>query len=166
MYSLNAPVPGRVSALASELFPQLVVFESIRERHSLLLKRLGDDEFSHLTERVRRELRGAPAVEAQITGIDYFEHPPRGSAPVVYLVVESPGLQQLHSQLVDRFGAIEGLEGEDYTMHVTLARGGGDVAAARRLADREIEPITWTISELRLWDAVHGEAAARISLPA
>lgn len=166
MYSLNAPVPGRVSALTAELFPHLVGFESIRERHSLLLKRLGDEEFTHLAERVRRELRGAPTVEARVTGIDYFEDPPRGSRPVVYLAVESPGLDRLHRRLVDRFGAVEGLEGDEYTMHVTLARGGGDVDAARALAAREIEPITWTITELRLWDAVHGETAGTISLPA
>jgi len=166
VYSLNAPVPGRVAALAADLFPELVGFESIREEHSVLLKRLGDDEFSHLAERVRQELRGAPAVEARITGIDYFESPPRGSSPVVYLTVESPGLQQLHERLVDAFGAIDGLEGENYVMHVTLARGGGDIEAARALVEREIEPITWTITELRLWDAKHGEAARTIPLPA
>lgn len=166
MYSLNAPVPGRVAALAADLFPQLVGFESIREQHSVLLKRLGDDEFTHLAERVRRELQGAPTVEARITGIDYFEQPPRGSSPVVYLTVESPGLARLHDQLVEEFGVIDGLEGEDFTMHVTLARGGGDVAAARALAEREIEPITWTITELRLWDAINEEAARTISLPA
>lgn len=166
MYSLNAPVPGRVGALAADLFPHLVGFESIREDHSILLKRLGDDEFGHLAERVRQELRGAPAVEARITGIDYFESPPRGSSPVVYLVVESPGLEQLHDRLVDAFGAIDGLEGDEYVGHVTLARGGGDVEAARALAEREIEPITWTITELRLWDARYGEAARTIPLPA
>ena len=166
MYSLNAPVPGRVAALAGELFPELVGFESVREDHSILLKRLGDDEFSHLAERVRRELQGAPAVEARITGIDYFATPPRGSSPVVYLTVESPGLLRLHEQLVDAFGAIDGLEGEDYVKHVTLARGSGNVDAARSLAEREVEPITWTIRELRLWDAKHGEAARTIRLPA
>ncbi|MFC6728781.1 2'-5' RNA ligase family protein, partial [Natronoarchaeum mannanilyticum] len=110
-------------------------------------------------------LAGAPAAEARISEVDVFENPPNGAAPVVYLGVESPGLDLAHRTLVDELGAIKGLEGPDYTMHVTLARG-GDPEAARRLAEREIEPIEWTVSELEFWDASRAEVVRSVSLPA
>ena len=166
MYSVNVPVPGRVREVADECYPALQAFETIRDEHTLLLKRLGDDApVSRLQREVREALRGAPAVEARITGIDSFADPPLGAAPVVYLAVESPGLERLHERLVEAFGAVEGLEGPDYVPHVTLARG-GDEAAARRLAERSIDPVTWTVSELEFWDGRHRLPVSRLSLPA
>ena len=166
MYSVNVPVPGRVRTLANELYPELVGFESVRDDHSCLLKRLGDaDHVAQLQHRTHRALEGAPAVEARITGIDYFEDPPLGSAPVVYLAVESPGLEAIHRDLLEAFDAVEGLEGGDYVPHVTLARG-GDAATARRLADRDVEPITWTVSELEFYDGSYRLPVSRVSLPA
>jgi len=169
VFSLNAPVPGRVSALASRLHPELMGFDSIRERHSILVKRLGDGAdvggYHRLAEQARRSLAGAPAVEARISEIGLFEDPPNGAAPVVYLAVESPGLDRIHRTLVDDLGAIKGLEGPDYTMHVTLARG-GNLEAARRLVERDIEPIEWTVSELEFWDASRAEVVRTVSLPA
>ncbi|WP_265109638.1 2'-5' RNA ligase family protein [Halosolutus halophilus] len=166
MYSVNVPVPGRVRELAADLYPSLVGFDSVREDHSCLLKRLGDaDHVAPLQQRAHRALEGAPAVEAEITGIDYFAEPPLGSAPVVYLAVESPGLERIHADLADSFEPIEGLEGSDYVPHVTLARG-GDSATAARLADREIEPIRWTVTELEFWDGTYKLPVSRIRLPA
>ncbi|MCU4925825.1 2'-5' RNA ligase family protein [Halobacteria archaeon AArc-dxtr1] len=166
MYSVNVPVPGRVRQLAAELYPSLVGFDTVRDEHSCLLKRLGDaEQVSHLQHRTRRALEGAPAVEARITSIEYFEDPPLGAAPVVYFAVESPGLESIHADLIESFGAVEGLEGDDYVPHVTLARG-GDREAARRLAEREIEPITWTVTELEFWDGTYRLPVNRISLPA
>jgi 2'-5' RNA ligase len=165
VFSINAPVPGRVARIASELHPELVDFDWIRERHSLLVKRLGDpDHVASLQHEVRRAIDDAPAFEATIDGIDYFSDPPDGSAPVVYLSVESPGLRRLHSRLVDRFGAVDALEGDDYTPHVTLARDGAE-ADARRLAEREIEPVTWTVSKLQFWDGTYGESVSTVRLP-
>lgn len=166
MFSINAPVPGRVARLAADLYPDLVAFDAVRERHSLLVKRLGEpDHVGPLQHEARRAIADAPAFEARITGIDYFADPPVGSAPVVYLAVASPGLRALHERLVDQFGAIESLEGEDYTPHVTLARG-GDEAAAARLAERSVEPVSWTVSELQFWDGTYDEAVSSVSLPA
>ncbi len=168
VYSVNAPVPGRVRELASRLFPDLVGFESVREDYSLLVKRLsadGGQPVSALRRRVHRALEGAPAVEARITGIDCFADPPLGSAPVVYLAVESPGLEAIHADLADVFDPVAGLEGDDYVPHVTLARG-GDEAAARRLAGRSIEPVTWTVSELEFRDGTYELPVSRVSLPA
>ncbi|GAB3678721.1 2'-5' RNA ligase family protein [Halopiger thermotolerans] len=165
MYSVNVPVPGRVRQLADELHPDLIGFETIRETHSCLLKRLGEaDHVAQLQHRAHRALEGAPAVEARITGIDYFEEPPLGSAPVVYLAVESPGLESLHADLAETFDAVDGLEGTDYVPHVTLARG-GDAETARRLADREIEPVSWTVTELEFWDGIYKLPVSRVSLP-
>ncbi|MFC7213621.1 2'-5' RNA ligase family protein [Saliphagus sp. GCM10025334] len=166
MYSVNVPVPGRVRALAADLYPSLVGFETVRDDHSLLLKRLGDaPQVDRLQHRAHRALEGAPAVEAAITGIDYFAEPPLGSAPVVYLAVESPGLEQIHRDLAEVFDPVEGLEGPDYVPHVTLARG-GDLETARRLADREIDRVTWTVSELEFFDGQYRLPVSRISLPA
>ena len=166
MYSVNVPVPGRVRTIANELYPELVGFDSVREDHSCLLKRLGDaDHVAQLQHRAHRALEGAPAVEAQITGIDCFEDPPLGSAPVVYLAVESPGLESIHATLTDAFDTVEGLEGADYVPHVTLARG-GDIATAKRLAERELEPIRWTVSELEFWDGTYKLPVSRVTLPA
>ncbi|OVE83548.1 2'-5' RNA ligase family protein [Natronolimnobius baerhuensis] len=166
MYSVTVPIPGRVRQLAHELHPDLLGFETIREEHSCLLKRLGDvDHVSQLQHRTTRALEGTSAVDAEITGIDYFEDPPLGAAPVVYLAVESPGLEALHADLTETFAPIEGLEGEDYVPHVTLARG-GDVTTAKRLADREIEPMSWTVDALEFWNGATKLPVSRVSLSA
>lgn len=165
MYSLNADVPGRVLRVANELQPSLLAFDSIRDHHSILLKRLGNDGFDQLAEQARQVIAGTPPLEAAVTDIDYFENPTRGPAPVVYLAVDSPGMSRLHEALVDELGAVDNLEGPDYTMHVTLARG-GDLEDAKQLAQREIDPVSWTINELRFWDARHERVIRRIPLPA
>jgi 2'-5' RNA ligase len=163
-FSLNAPVPGRVRRLASDLAPDLSGFERIRRRHSVVCKRLGSGDPPRLADRARRALAGAPAVEARVAGVDTFDDPPTGSGPVVYLAVESPGLHRLHATLCEAFEPVPDLEGDDYVPHVTLARG-GDAAAARRLSDRAVESVTWTVSELHLWDARDRETVRRFSLP-
>ncbi|WP_410766095.1 2'-5' RNA ligase family protein [Haloferax sp. DFSO60] len=165
MYSLNVPVHGQVSRLAAEMFPYLASFDRIRDRHTLVCKRFEESNLNHLRDSLRHALRGSPAFEVQVTGIDYFESPPVGSAPVVYLAVESPGLFDLHSRLTDEFGAVEGLEAEDYTPHITLARS-GSLADAQALAERDIDPLTWTASHLELYDPEYRETVASISLPA
>lgn len=166
MYSVNVPVPGEVRQLATELYPSLRAFETIRENHSMVLKRLGDDgHISQLQHRFNRALEGTSPIEAQITGIDYFVDPPLGTAPVVYLAVDSPGLESLHRELLDSFDPVDGLEGPEYVPHVTLARG-GSVQDAKRLASRDIEPITWTVDGLEFWNGTEKVPVSRISLSA
>lgn len=165
--SLNVPVPGEVRRLAGELRPDLTVFDSIRDRHTLVAKRLDDGVEggrARVKGRARRALADAPAFEARVTGIDFFAEPTAGPGPVVYFGIESPGLGRLHDRLVEVFGALDGVEGAAYTPHVTLARG-GTVAAAERLADRSIDPVTWTVSELRFFDARYREWVGTVSLP-
>jgi len=167
VYSLNVPVPGAVERLAADLHPRLTAFDRIRDQHTLVCKRFeaAEDEYDRLRERLRIALSPTPAFEARVTGIDAFETPPHGPGPVLYLVVESPGLHDLHRRLVDAFGAVHGdLEGKAYVPHVTLARGDG-VEAVDDLHALDIDPITWTVSELHLRSRAHREAMWRVSLP-
>lgn len=165
--SLNVPVPGQVKRLAGELEPDLYTFDRVRRDHTLGVKRLGERtpaEYARLVPQVREAIAGTPPFEARITGIDTFEEPTLGTAPVVYLAVESPLLHKLNGRLSEAFGPIEGIDGESYVPHVTLAHG-GTPAERERLCGRAVEPVTWTVNELVLWDATHGEVATRFSLP-
>lgn len=71
----------------------------------------------------------------------------------------------LHDRLCEEFEPIEGIEGEAYVPHVTIARG-GERAAARRLAERSIDPLSWPVEELVCFDSERGQPASRLSLPA
>ncbi|MFB6201590.1 MAG: 2'-5' RNA ligase family protein [Halorhabdus sp.] len=167
MYSLNVPVPSSVARLASELAHEVPrARERTRGEHTLVLKRLGADRsVPRLTTRVREHLAGQPAFEARVTGLDYFREAASGPSPVVYLTVQSPELRRLHDRLLDLFPPVEGIEGEAYTPHVTIARG-GDRESMIRLTERSIDPITWTVSRLTVRDARRGEPASSVSLPA
>ena len=168
MFSLNATPPGAVSRLASDLHPALVDagVDRFRDRHSFVIKRF-DDEWSlpRLRERLRTVLSGAPAFEARLAGVAQFENPPRGPGPVLYLALESPGLHALHDRLVDAFGAADGLEGDDYTPHVTLGRGGSFTPERLAALSAQVDPVTWTVSELGIYDSRHRETVARLPLP-
>jgi 2'-5' RNA ligase len=167
VYSLNVPIPGQVARVAADLRPRLTGFDRIRDRHTLVLKRLGDLDhatFSSMEKAVRQVLDGAPAVEAAVTGIDAFQEPVTGPAPVVYLAVDSPGLFDLHRRLLEVVDPVAGLEGPDYVPHVTLARG-GDSVALERVLQPSIEPVSWTVTTLEFWDAGRNERAGRLSLP-
>jgi 2'-5' RNA ligase len=169
VFSLNVSTPGSVARVAADLHPALVAagVDRFRDRHSLVVKRFeGEESLPRLRERLRTALAGAPAFEVRVAGVDTFETPPRGPGPVVYLAVESPGLAALHDRLVDRFGAVAGLEGDDYTPHVTLGRGGTFDAGTLADLSSRVDPVTWTVSELVVYDSRHREAAARLPLPA
>ncbi|MFO7832878.1 MAG: 2'-5' RNA ligase family protein [Halohasta sp.] len=174
MFSLNVPVPGQVARLAAELHPQLIGFDSQREEYTLVAKRFDESMFrasqpdvqlATLQQQLPGELAGTPAFEAAVREVDFFAEPARGDGPVIYLTVESPGLRELHGTLVDAYGPVEGLEGVDYVPHVTLARG-GSVADAERVAEVRVEGVSWTVSELLIWDSRYREGVSRYSLPA
>jgi len=63
------------------------------------------------------------------------------------------------------FEPIEGIEGDGYTPHVTISRGGPQ-EAVERLTEREIEPIEWVVDELIFWDATRSQPVSSVSLPA
>lgn len=166
MYSLNVPLPSSVTRLATELARELPAARArVRGEHTLVCKRLGEGPHARLEARLREALPGTPAFEAQVTGVDYFAEAETGPSPVVYLTVESPGLRALHERLLETFDPIAGLEGEEYVPHVTVARD-GDLAAAERLAERELDPITWTVTSVTSYDAERHEPVREFSLPA
>ncbi|MFB6183685.1 MAG: 2'-5' RNA ligase family protein [Haloarculaceae archaeon] len=170
MYSLNVPVPPEVAALASDLARDLPGARSrARGEHTLVLKRLtGDDTtadgYARLEARARDVLRGAPAPAARITGVDRFDEAASGPSPVVYLAVESPGLRTLHARLVEAFDPVDGVEGDDYVPHVTVARGGSpDVV--ERACNADVDPVEWTVSQLQFYDAERGQPVSTLALP-
>lgn len=169
MYSLNAPVPSRVARLASDLARDLPSARArTRDEHSLLVKRLGtgtEADPGRLAAMAREALAGAAAFDVAVTGVDFFESPPAGTGPVVYLAVESPELVALHRHLCETFEPVSHLEGDSYVPHVTIARG-GTVAAAERLAARDIDRVTTAVDELVVWDARHSLPTTRIGLSA
>lgn len=159
-YSCNLPVPSEVSRLARGLAADLID-ATPRDRHTLVAKRLGDGDPRTLAREVRAVIEGIPPFAARVDGIELFREPPTGTAPVAYLVVESPGLRRLHAALCERFDPVPGLEADEYDPHVTIARGGD----AYRLLGREVE-YEWTVDAVFVWSAGYGEPVERISLPA
>ncbi|WP_246984874.1 2'-5' RNA ligase family protein [Halorientalis marina] len=167
MYSVNVPVPSTVAALAGDLASDLTRARTRRRgTHTLVAKRLpGDQPYAQVEARAREVLRGTPAFEARIDGLGVFETAVIGPSPVVYLHVESPGLRDLHARLVEAFEPVPDFEGDDYTPHVTVARG-GDPEAAYALAERSVESYEWVVDELAFWDAERDRTISRVSLPA
>lgn len=169
MYSLNVPVPAEVARLAGELARELPAARTrSRGTHTLGVKRLDhqrDRSYARLETQVRELLAGQQQFEVQVNRIDQFEDPPVGTAPVVYLAVESEELRALHGRLTDEFERIDQIDGEDYDPHVTIARGGSP-EQANKLTERSIDPITWQVTELHFWDAERKQAVSRLSLPA
>ncbi len=175
MYSLNVPVPNAVRRLAADLQPLLTPFDRVRERHTLLCKRFDGERSPHrLREQVADILAGVEPFRVRVTEVDAFHDPPTGSSPVVYLAVEGPELQALHERLVAAFDAVDELEGDDYTPHVTLARGLDSETTLgvepRRdpvgtLRDHDTDSVAWTVDEVGVWSREHEEFVSRLSLP-
>ena len=169
MYSLNVPLPSAVTSLAGRLARDLPRARARpRGEHTLVVKRLGDGDhaaYARLEARAREALRGTAPFEVRVTGVEQFETAATGPSPVVYLAVESPGLRALHERLCEAFDAFDGMEGDDYVPHVTIARG-GEPAAAERLLKRDIEPAEWAVDKLTFFDAERGQSVSRVSLPA
>ncbi len=184
MFSLNVPLPPAVDRLATDLHPKRTGFDRVRERRTLVCKRFGvgdvrdgDEEtgergppprqeaVDRLRERLRRPLAAVEPFEVAVTGVDVFDAPRSGSRPVVYLAVESDELVRVHRRLCDAFGAVEGIEGDDYVPHVTLARGGNPgPGVVADLVDAEFEPVRWRVHALDVWDPEFREVAASVEL--
>lgn len=160
MYSCNVAVPSGVSRLARGLASDCRS-ATPRDRHGIVLKRLGDGTPATLVRRIRAELSGVGPFEVQVSEIGLFRSPPMGPGPVAYLRVDSPRLVELHRELCAAFDPVEGIEGGDYTPHLTIARGGD----ADRLAGRTVEPRRWTVESLSVGSAADDGASERISLP-
>ena len=191
MFSLNVPLPPAVDRLAADLHPKLSGFDRVRDRHTLVCKRFGVDDvrgggrdggegdgrggeqdappreeaLERLRERLRGPLAGADPFEVAATGVGVFDAPRSGSRPVVYLTIESDELIRLHRRLCSSFGAVEGIEGDEYVPHVTLARGGNpEPGAVADLVDAEFDQIRWRVHALDVWDPEYREVAASVEL--
>ena len=179
MFSLNVPLPPAVNRLAADLHPKLAGFDRVRERHTLVAKRFGVDDvpgtrsgrrtdskdvaLAGLREELRPFLAGTDPFRVAVTGIDAFDRPARGPAPVIYLAVESDPLVRIHRRLCSAFDPVDGIEGDAYVPHVTLARG-GPPDAVEALVDTSIEPIEWRVHEFELYDPEFREVAGRMNL--
>lgn len=194
MFSLNVPLPPAVERVAADLHPKLTGFDRLRERQTLVCKRFGVEDVrseenegagreggdgrrgdrdvpprqeavDRLRERLRRPLAGTDPFEVAVTGVDTFDAPRSGSRPVVYLTVESDELIRLHRRLCATFGAIEGIEGDGYVPHITLARGGNpEPGAVAGLVAAEVDPVRWRVHALDVWDPEYREVAASVGL--
>ncbi|WP_435073828.1 2'-5' RNA ligase family protein [Halorubrum sp. HHNYT27] len=123
------------------------------------------DAVAALCDDLRPHLSETDPFEAAVTGVDVFDAPASGSRPVVYFAVESDGLVRLHHRLCAAYGAIEGIEGDDYVPHITLARGGNpEPGVVADLVDSEIDPIRWRVHALDVYDPEFREVAATIEL--
>ena len=188
MFSLNVPLPPAVDRLAADLQSKPSGFDRVRDRRTLVCKRFGvedvpdraigrnppgdtgprppkPDALAALREDLRSLLSGTDPFDAAVTGIDVFDAPASGSRPVVYLAVESDGLVRLHHRLCAAYGAIEGIEGDDFVPHVTVARGGDpEPGVVADLVSAEIDPVRWRVRALEVYDPEFREVAASIDL--
>ncbi|QCC50345.1 2'-5' RNA ligase family protein [Halapricum salinum] len=165
MYSLNVPLPSSVTRLASRLARDLPRARARpRGEHTLVVKRLGSGDGARLATSVDEHLSDVAPFELRVREVDSFETAATGGSPVSYLRVESQELRRLHERLCSHFEPVDGIEGNDYVPHVTIARG-GDLASVRRLADREIDSIRWTAEELVVWDSERNLDVRQFSLP-
>jgi hypothetical protein len=123
------------------------------------------DALAALCDDLRPLLSRTGAFDVAVTGIDVFDAPASGSRPVVYFVVESDGLHRLHRRLCAAYGAIAGIEGDDYVPHVTLARGGDpNPGVVADLVAAEFKPIRWRVHVLDVYDPEFREVAATVDL--
>jgi len=170
VYSLNVPVPSDVARLASDLARELPDARARRRgEHTLVCKRLdpgeGPDAVHRLDARLREAVAGTPPFAVRVARVAQFRQAVTGPSPVVYLAVESPGLHEAHERLCEVFDPVDGLEGDEYTPHVTVARGGSS-ERADAVCGREVDPIEWTVEKLQLYDPDHHQPVRTLSLPA
>ncbi|MBP1922601.1 2'-5' RNA ligase [Halorubrum alkaliphilum] len=190
MFSVNVPLPPAIDRLATELQPKLSGFDRIRDRHTLVCKRVGvedvgksdrytrgtddrarEEALGRLRETIRPVLADTDPFRASVTGIDAFgeEDDAFGNdgAVVAYLAVESRELVRLHRRLCRLIDPVDEIEGDGYVPHVTVARGGDPSRKTmERLLNTDIDPVTWRVHALDLYDAEFREVAETVGLQA
>mgnify|MGYP002760185127 CR=1 FL=1 len=174
-YSLNVPLPGAIYDRLHSLLPHLQGCPQRRRDPTLVCKRIpttapGEPpSVGHL----RTEL--APAIAAAgaaltdgcavtICGVDTFEAPPSGAAPVLYLAVDSPELRRLHMALCTHLEPVAGLEAAAYVPHVTVARG-CPPTSIESATTAGADPLSFSVDALELYDSRYRAAVTRFALP-
>ena len=174
-YSLNVPLPGAIYDRLHGLLPQLGGCTQRRRDPTLVCKRLptvGGAEppgVGHLRAELAPVIAAAGAAltdgcAVTIAGVDTFETPPSGAAPVVYLAVDSPDLQRLHEALCAQLEPVAALEGTAYVPHVTVARGCPPDSVAGATA-AGVAPLSFHVDALELYDSRYRAAVTRFALP-
>ncbi len=160
MWSLNVTIPQKVSRLIEEMAPALWNWEEICEDPTLVIKRFETKTAKEETE-IRLLLEKIEPFDVQIGNIRTFDIAQRGISPVLYIEVESPGIEALHEMLVGIFGCVKGIEGQDYTPHITLARG--ECREYIEFEERP-DPIQWEADELEFWHSGKMQKRNKIKL--
>jgi hypothetical protein len=192
VFSLNVPLPPAVDGIGNQLADSSASLGRIRTRHTLVCKRFADGDvpdpaelpgvagasnsidtpsppreaaLQQLCTTLRAHLASTNPFDLALTGVHAFETPASGAGTVVYLAVESPPLVRLHRRLCAAFGVADGVEGDAYVPHVTLARG-TDPLAVRDALDTDLEatPVRWRADALTVYDAQFREVAATLTL--
>ncbi|MFB6188052.1 MAG: 2'-5' RNA ligase family protein, partial [Halobacteriaceae archaeon] len=164
-FSLNIPVAGEVKQETNQFTPYLTDFE-VRDHFTFVIKRFQEDRdrIDQIQKRTRHALSGMSPFSVKITGIDCFRNPPKGDGTVVYFAVESSQLLDIHKQLCDEFGIVQPLEGDEYSPHITIARGNNE-KTIETLLSQSIKPITWQVNHLEFFDPVKQELLGQVGLP-
>jgi len=174
-YSLNVPLPGAIYDRLHSLLPHLQGCPQRRRDPTLVCKRVpttppgAPPSVGHLRTELAPAIAAAGAVltdgcAVTIRGVDTFETPPSGTAPVLYLAVDSPELLRLHAALCTHLEPVAGLEAAAYVPHVTVARGcprahiDGAIAAG-------VEPLSFHVDALELYDSRYRAPVTRFALP-
>ena len=150
MWSLNVSMPQNIVRAIREVALGASGWEEICEDPTLVIKRFEKVDVSgHVESEIKLLLESVEPFDIEIGNLERFDVAERGSSPVLYLEVKSPGMKALHEILVDVFGSVKGVEGENYIPHITIARGGG-------VRDVDFSgfsgPTIWTAETLEFWN--------------
>ena len=143
-------MPQNVVRLVGEVTPRLKGWEEVCEEPTLVIKRFERKDLDgHMESEIKFLLENVEPFNVKIGNLKKFDVAVRGSSPVLYLEIKSPGMKALHETLVSAFGCVKGIEGENYIPHITLARGGGKEDINFSVLPGSTQ---WTAKMLEFWD--------------
>ena len=162
MWSLNVSIPQNIVRAIEEVALGVRGWEEICEEPTLVIKRFEKRDLDgHVKSEIRFLLESVEPFGIEIENLERFDVAEKGSSPVLYLEVKSPEVKALHETLVDVFGSVEGVEGENYIPHITIARGGsGDYTVFSGLSC----DTGWTVEMLEFWDRGERKKRSKIIL--
>ena len=162
MWSLNVSIPQNIVRAIEEITLGVKGWEEICEEPTLVIKRFEKKDLDgHVKSEIRFLLENVEPFGIEIGNLERFDVAERGSSPVLYLEVKSPEVKALHENLVDVFGSVEGIEGENYIPHITIARGGsGDYIEFSGLSC----DTGWIVEMLEFWDRGERKKRSKIIL--
>ncbi len=150
VWSLNVSIPQNIVRAIGEVTSELGQGGEVNEELTLVIKRFEKRDLDgHLESEIKILLENVEPFVVEIGNLKMFDVADRGTSPVLYLEVKSRGIKLLHETLVSSFGCVEGVEGENYIPHITIARGDG----VRGVDFSDFSCSTrWTAEILEFWD--------------